>query len=562
MYLHIIINFAKQRRSFGCFLSDETPSEIYELLIFRNWRRSGKFYYRPDNEHMCCPQYAIRLKTDIFKPSKEQNRVMNKLVRLLKGGDCPKNKDTASVSMTDLMDESLLFIKSEIFSVLEANYPELCVNLGLNVNDIKIRLPNKKSEGKFSCDALISIFGKLNSKKFSKVNGINPNETPQNMASLITNCMKKNEKLDKYKLSLLEPSNIGHINFTWKDYVPASNQINLKTPFSRDFKSTDRKLVLKLSPASFKNDEYMVFRKYQTEIHREQEEDISVTSYSRFLCDSSLKSELTGHGKSKLILYCDPFEYRTTSTLKFTEVKFEESSARGFLGFGTYHLRYEVAEVGSGLCELIGVSVLDILPTGISSVYFFYDTKFKKLSPGTLSALVEIELIQYFSAQLRADSYLNSAAQDFQYYYLGFYIHNCTKMRYKANFEPSEILCPITLKWVILDGRVRNILDHKKYARLAMSDEYNYSLCEQAEKVENGRFELKSDAIEEVTLDSRLEKLNFCLNRDGRGQASIIPGPILFQAFSLNEKYLQEVLIEWIKLTGIKLSSRIVIDLY
>lgn len=32
------------------------PCNIYEDLIERNWRRSGTFFYQPDNQSMCCPQ--------------------------------------------------------------------------------------------------------------------------------------------------------------------------------------------------------------------------------------------------------------------------------------------------------------------------------------------------------------------------------------------------------------------------------------------------------------------------------------------------------------------------
>lgn len=34
------------------------------------------------------------------------------------------------------------------------------------------------------------------------------------------------------------------------------------------------------------------------------------------------------------------------------------------------------------------------------------------------------------------------------YYYMGYYIHDCSKMRYKANFQPSMILDPGSLDWV------------------------------------------------------------------------------------------------------------------
>ena len=34
------------------------------------------------------------------------------------------------------------------------------------------------------------------------------------------------------------------------------------------------------------------------------------------------------------------------------------------------------------------------------------------------------------------------------YYYMGFYIHSCHKMRYKADYHPSDLLCPERLTWV------------------------------------------------------------------------------------------------------------------
>jgi hypothetical protein len=69
---------------------------------------------------------------------------------------------------------------------------------------------------------------------------------------------------------------------------------------------------------------------------------------------------------------------------------------------------------------------------------------------------VETQLIAAMSSQLPS----------FQYYYMGFYIHQCSKMRYKGQYTPSEILCPITLQWTSLDDRVKRILNQHKYARL------------------------------------------------------------------------------------------------
>jgi arginine-tRNA-protein transferase len=44
--------------------------------------------------------------------------------------------------------------------------------------------------------------------------------------------------------------------------------------------------------------------------------------------------------------------------------------------------------------ELIAVGVIDIVETALSSVYFFYDPKYKKYDLGVIGALYEIKYIQ------------------------------------------------------------------------------------------------------------------------------------------------------------------------
>ncbi len=74
--------------------------------------------------------------------------------------------------------------------------------------------------------------------------------------------------------------------------------------------------------------------------------------------------------------------------------------------------------------KLIGIGILDIVEDAYSSVYFFYDPDFQKYSIGTFSILLEIEIAKLYN--------LN-------YYYLGYYINDCSKMNYKKNFRPNEI---------------------------------------------------------------------------------------------------------------------------
>ena len=51
---------------------------------------------------------------------------------------------------------------------------------------------------------------------------------------------------------------------------------------------------------------------------------------------------------------------------------------------------------------------------------------------------------------------------DLQYYYMGYYIHSCPKMSYKAQYAPSDLLCPATCAWFPVE-QCRALLDENKY---------------------------------------------------------------------------------------------------
>ncbi|XP_033005401.1 arginyl-tRNA--protein transferase 1 isoform X4 [Lacerta agilis] len=145
-------------------------------------------------------------------------------------------------------------------------------------------------------------------------------------------------------------------------------------------------------------------------------EPVHQLEFTRFLCESPLEAENLPNGPD--------------------------------CGYGSFHQQYWFDG------KIIAVGVIDILPKSVSSVYLYYDPDYSSLSLGVYSALREIA----FTRQL------HEKAPDLCYYYMGFYIHSCPKMRYKGQYRPSDLLCPETYIWVPTEQCLPS-LEHSKYCR-------------------------------------------------------------------------------------------------
>jgi arginine-tRNA-protein transferase len=75
--------------------------------------------------------------------------------------------------------------------------------------------------------------------------------------------------------------------------------------------------------------------------------------------------------------------------------------------------------------KIIGIDLIDILDDGISSIYFYYDPDYPRLSLGTYSLLYQVELAKVL---------------ELQWVYLGYWVDGCKAFAYKPNFQPQEIL--------------------------------------------------------------------------------------------------------------------------
>ncbi|RCI14480.1 hypothetical protein L249_6092 [Ophiocordyceps polyrhachis-furcata BCC 54312] len=177
------------------------------------------------------------------------------------------------------------------------------------------------------------------------------------------------------------------------------------------------RLTVTLEENDFTEEKYVVFENYQSIVHKEKGEDISRRSFERFLCASPLRRKTV----------------------------VGQDGRRRHLG--SYHQCYRIDGV------LVAVGVLDLLPDCVSSVYFFYHESIHRHAPGKLGALYEISL---------------ALEEGYRWWYPGFYIHNCPKMRYKIDFSPQYILDPVALNWDRLDATVLSLLNQKPFVSLSM----------------------------------------------------------------------------------------------
>lgn len=74
--------------------------------------------------------------------------------------------------------------------------------------------------------------------------------------------------------------------------------------------------------------------------------------------------------------------------------------------------------------KLLGLAVTDILPDGLSAVYTFFDPEETRRSLGVYAVLWQVE---------------QAAAHQLPWLYLGYWIKECPKMSYKANYRPLEV---------------------------------------------------------------------------------------------------------------------------
>ncbi|TVY88598.1 Arginyl-tRNA--protein transferase [Lachnellula willkommii] len=199
-------------------------------------------------------------------------------------------------------------------------------------------------------------------------------------------------------------------DFDLVERVHESERSELKSP-----PEPEHALQVTLEADNFTEEKYVLFENYQRLVHHEPPGRISKSGFKNFLCSSPLpRSETSFDGKEHKL--------------------------------GSYHQCYRIDG------KLIAIGVLDLLPQCVSAVYFMYHESVNEFSFGKIGALREIALAQ---------------ERGYKWWYAGFYIHNCVKMRYKGDYSPQYMLDSESYDWNLLDNGLKNKLSEKKYVSLS-----------------------------------------------------------------------------------------------
>uniref|UniRef100_A0A8D0BEI7 Arginyl-tRNA--protein transferase 1 n=1 Tax=Salvator merianae TaxID=96440 RepID=A0A8D0BEI7_SALMN len=433
----------------------------YQDLIDRGWRRSGKYVYKPIMSRTCCPQYTIRCQALLFQPSKSHKKVLKKMLKFLTKGETsiidsevePMDSHTKDTDGCSFFSKDEPGTSQSELQLLTIHHTEEEREEG----EVTVQKVDSRSTELCNRETVANSTDLLKSPKAGHT-APRPGKGPDLNKPLCRKAkeIRKEHKLQrKLKNSMLQSE---------AQFLPGQNS----KPKANQSKSLEDFIFATLPPeakhqlevrlvqssppsSQFKatfQESYQVYKRYQMVVHKDPP-DKPTASQVRLVPvsfeDPQFKSSFTQSAslfaKYQMAIHKDsPFEC--------DEHQAEDLSSGPDCGYGSFHQQYWLDG------KIIAVGVIDILPKCVSSVYLYYDPDYSSLSLGVYSALREIAFTRK----------LHEKAPDLSYYYMGFYIHSCPKMRYKGHYRPSDLLCPETYMWVPIEQCLPS-LENSKYCR-------------------------------------------------------------------------------------------------
>ncbi|XP_036754898.2 arginyl-tRNA--protein transferase 1 isoform X7 [Manis pentadactyla] len=415
-------------RSNGMWAHSMTAQD-YQDLIDRGWRRSGKYVYKPVMNQTCCPQYTIRCRPLQFQLSKSHKKVLKKMLKFLAKGEISKG-NYEDEPMEPTMEDAV----SGDFALI--NKLDIQCDLKTLSDDLKESLESEekgRSSKKEDSNELIQSQGteKLGSDEPSHSVKVHTVPKPGKGADLSKPpCRKAKEiRKERKRLKLMRQNPAGGLEGLQAPGGPPSvfppKAKHSQAPSLEDFivgslpDCGSHKLEVRLVPVSFEDPEFK----------------------------SSFSQSFSLYVKYQMAIHQDPPD-------ECGKTEAENPPNGPDCGYGSFHQQYWLDG------KIIAVGVIDILPYCVSSVYLYYDPDYSFLSLGVYSALREIA----FTRQL------HEKTSQLSYYYMGFYIHSCPKMKYKGQYRPSDLLCPETYVWVPIEQCLPS-LENSKYCRFNQDPE-------------------------------------------------------------------------------------------
>jgi arginine-tRNA-protein transferase len=521
-----------------------TPA-CYERLVYRGWRRSGSALYKPDNAASCCPNITIRLPVKDFVPTKSQRRVTKRMQALLEAptkakptsGSDERQKQIVSkrIQYQKLVEDSgkLGFLQDWTIKALREilgskYYDEIAVEPSFKLQFQKNKKGNAASQGELV--AVTSVCAQIAGR--SK-NALEPSSLARSLKYALTATLtesplqispsdtcgiedsdtvhKKPKRQPQVSIKLIECHEAsGHVMVIFNVDATDSSQISfMGEPTETNMEKPQDQLAAwwiqhcpqQPLPATYKfqietlsahesaldPEVHRLYFRYQHEVHGDPH-PLSAEEYSFAEEDDVPWASHAPKGWKVRALKMLDFEYNELPQSKKEQILNAFGSFYMFLvenpfsserisprnrKLGTYHQHYRIA----GL--LVAVGVVDILPEGLSSVYLFYNPSF---------AHDLVPLGKY--AILREIDWIREQEPSLPYYYLGYYIESCPKMRYKGDYHPSQLLCPVRYRWVDAEQAKKTIQEE--------SPLHHY--CQLYHVSSNGDIE-KTD--EETTIEKR-----------------------------------------------------------
>ncbi|KAK4531279.1 hypothetical protein CCYA_CCYA07G2136 [Cyanidiococcus yangmingshanensis] len=396
-----------RRRLRGALWAHRLCPEDYQLLMDRGWRRSGCFVYLPDNEHGCCPQYAVRIPLQGFEPTRSQRRVLRRWCAFVRAPGELATQCFLSYGFEGTQSLDQRSRASSIRSSGREQEPAEATPTDARLEVLRTqlepslrRVPRKSQAVSRGAHFTTALAWKLAHEHKTSVT-----EEANQLAALLWR--RGAEQLGIARIDV----NHGHVNLYDGMELGREPMANTRRPGPSSHpvvvsKQPKAILRMELLRPEYRENAFCLYCKYQRRIHGDAESELRPERYSRFLVDHPFRSECASYGAFHLHMYIDD--------------------------------------------ELVIVSVLDILPGCLSSKYCFYDPDLPpRLSAGIFAALCEIQFARH--------------VLHVPYYYLGFYIHSCRKMQYKISFRGSQLLCGHCFHWKSFDDVARRVLDQDEH---------------------------------------------------------------------------------------------------